>query len=195
MTTPTKYYPTDSNPQRAADAVADLRAKGKGWKLHLNFDAEDLEVVCKIYSFLKTMVPQQIGSFKIGDGGGKAAGAPGKEATIYVGAKDDAIVAAEMIETAIGDALLPPEGDTLKDDLSFTHHIMGRFEVYPWDADFHQYGFPGFPMLAKDLRARLYAHITGRWSAEEAAAEADGLLVERYGTFYTGRGGMSSGDN
>jgi hypothetical protein len=101
------------------------------------------------------MKERDIGDFKIGEGGGSAVGAPGKEATVYVGSKDDAVAAASRIEEELGKLLLPPAGDTLSDDIQFTVHVMGRFEILGWDLDFIPKGFRGFPMLCVDARRRL----------------------------------------
>ena len=62
-------------------------------------------------------------------------GAPGKEATVYVGSKDDAFVVAKMIEDGLRDVLLPPTGDALVSDIEFTELVMGRFDVMRWDPD------------------------------------------------------------
>jgi hypothetical protein len=160
-----KYYPTDPDPAKAASGLAGLKSGKHGWKLHLNFDAGDPTVVTQVSLFLKEMKGRNLCNFKIGKGGGKAAGAPGKEATVYVGSKDDAFVVAKMIEDGLRDVLLPPTGDALVSDIEFNELVMGRFDVMKWDPDPLGY-----------FRAQIFGGRAGR----------EALFVQRYGTFYTG---------
>jgi hypothetical protein len=83
-----------------------------------------------------------------------------------VGSKDDAVAVANKIEDELHDILLDPEGDALISDIKFTEHVMGRFDVSGWDR----------PSVVQLFRTG----ITGGRKAKEA------LLVQRYGTFYTG---------
>ncbi|MDB5160689.1 MAG: hypothetical protein JWO96_69 [Candidatus Saccharibacteria bacterium] len=159
--------------------------RAQGWKLHLNFDADNPEIIKKISDCLEEQVAAgTIVTFKIGKGGGKKDGQPGKEATVYVGPKDRADIVAQVLQEQLDKILSDPEGDALEDDVPFTEKIMGRFEVSKVDPQFHQYGAKGFPLLKIDMASALWDK--EQFSAEEARQRADSVLRERYGTFYTG---------
>jgi len=174
-------------------SYADLAKRGKGWKLHLNFDPYDAEKVEKVGTFLTALEENDaITAFKIGSGGGKEAGQPGKEATVYVGHRDKAQVVATLVEEALEGVLDLPEGDVIKDDISFTDKVMGRFEITNVDPEFHQYGFgaKGHPILNSDVWPYVRPHLSEAnitRETREATTKADGVLRQRYGTFYTGK--------
>jgi hypothetical protein len=191
------HYPNDPDPERAAAAVQELKVRGKGWKLHLNFDASDDAVTKEVDRRLKRLFPRYtIGEgggkrYKIGEGGGKKSGAVGKEATVYVGPKDDADAAARTIEHELDDLLLMPARDALKSDTKFTERVMGRFEVAYADSDFHHtYSVHGVPVLWKDARNQWRE--SDRRPEPELVEAARQLLISRYGTFYTGTQGSDT---
>lgn len=183
-----EMLPTNPDHEKARIAAENMKKRGKGWKLHLNFDPDNKFNVWRIENFLETLEIQgKISAFKIGHGGGKADGAPGKEATVYVGAKDDATELAKIIEERLSPELLIPEGDTLEDDIPFSDKVMGRFELVKFDPDFHQYGKEGVPFLIEDVARAQIARLTGEtYSSDEARLRADYILRKRYETFYTG---------
>ncbi|MDQ5885706.1 MAG: hypothetical protein QG628_103 [Patescibacteria group bacterium] len=172
------------------DEIAKL---GKGWKLHLNFDAENIQTVSTVRTFLKVLKDHDaITTFKIGEGGGKEYDAPGKEATVYVGHRDKASMVAQAIEESLASILIDPEGDTITDDIEFMPHVMGRFEVGGLDPEFHQYGAKGHPLPRTAIRdlifsSELKSDLTARQKfISEQTAIADTVLRDRYGVFYTG---------
>lgn len=131
-------------------AWIDKLARGDGWKLHLNFDPEDAAKSASVSDLLTSLKEQgSIAGFKIGHGGGKAAGAPGKEATVYVGPCDQAAYVAHSVGALLEPVLDAPEGDTLEDDTPFTEKVVGRFDVGSnrGDLDFLQYGWQGVPFM------------------------------------------------
>ena len=161
----------------------EIARKGKGWKLHLNFDAEDEAKTSSVVDLLTAMEElDMVSAYKIGRGGGKKAGAPGKEATVYVGHRDKTMLVAGVIEDMLGSALDLPEGDTLVDDTEFTPKVMGRFELTRLDPDFMQYGFQGTPYLLRDYDR--YAAV--KIPSAEKVHHATDLLTQRYGEFYIG---------
>ena len=176
-----------SDEQKAAQQAARgevARERGLGWKLHLNFDPTNPEAVAKIKTFLEQTDPRVVRSFKFG----RASDQSGKEATVYVGPKDSAAAIATEIETELGEILLPPEGDALIDDIAFTPNVMGRFEISGVEPDFHQYGGHGIPYLDEHEKSIRRAKIWGGQAVDENSAyqEADRILKDRYGAFYTG---------
>jgi hypothetical protein len=170
-----------------------IAAAGKGWKLHLNFDPENGQGISITDSFLSELKTEDaITDYKIGAGGGKACGQPGKEATVYVGHRDKAVLIAKLIESSLDKILKLPEGDTLLDDTSFTPKVMGRFEIMNFDPDFHQYGGIGIPFLEDDMQRLVFSKDLGHEQAKAQAREtANSLLTARYGTFYAGSEGLA----
>lgn len=159
----------------------ELERKGLGWKLHLNFDADNHATTHQIQTYLEQLQANgEITVYKLGKGGGKKSGAPGKEATVYVGPKDKAVAVATSIEENIGVLLDTPEGDTLIDDTPLTAKIMARFDIGRHDPDFHQYGAEGVPYLNHDMDP------FNRKERRVALANAEAVLRERYGEYYTG---------
>ncbi len=170
--------------QRAqAEAVQALQ-KNDGWKLHLNFDADNPQIRKEVDTVLgelkaKGIIPE----YKIGHGGGAAAGAPGKEATVYVGNGKTAKDVARYLEERLGKSLKTPAGDTITDDVNLTDKVMGRFDLRG-DSEFTQYGSRGVPYKF-DSAFRTGAEIKAD-VAEAARKEADQILQKRYGDFYSG---------
>lgn len=175
-----RYYPTDQDPKKAEGALEAIRKLGLGWKLHLNFDPNDPKNVAAVEVYLSQTDPRLVRGFKIGRNGGQS----GKEATVYIGSKDQATKVAKEIEEGLGNILREPEGDGLKSDIVFTPKVIGRFDISRFDPDFIQYGFRGFPMLKVDANNMLWAR--EKYSPEEASQRANRVLIERYGTFYIG---------
>lgn len=163
------WHPVNSYEE---EAVGKLR-KTAGWKLHINFDRTNDDYVAQVSKVLTSLKDKNlIKSYKIGLSSGQA----GKEATIYVGSKDDAQKVAEQIEQLLSTILLPPEGDALKDDLKMTSKVLGRFDA-AGDDSFHQYGSNGIPYLKWDTpRADL--------SPQQKKERALAVLRERYGSFF-----------
>lgn len=160
----------------------EIARRGAGWKLHLNFDAEDSFKTQMTSSLLDSLQDNEaIQDFKIGHGGGTASDAPGKEATVYIGSRNKGNVVARILEEALAGTLEEPEGDTLNHDVYFTGHVMGRFDIGRVDPEFHQYGPNGVPLLKSDQLQIIYGG-----DIEEAQTRADTVLRERYGEFYTG---------
>ena len=169
----------------------ELAERGKGWKFHLNVDTEDAHKVKKMSDFLNALHNHNaITTYKIGSGGGKAYGQPGKEVTVYIGHRNKANIVAPVIEAVMADTLDMPGLDALKDDITFTKHVIGRFEVANTDFEFHQYGAKGHPLLNADIEVLgTSQHETASEKAlrkAEATTRAYNMLVRRYGQFYTG---------
>ncbi len=176
------------SPQQGAEPVKteklkfeEIANKGYGWKLHLNFDAEDPVKVQIVGDFLTGMKEQRaIFDFKVGEGGGKESDAPGKEATIYIGHRDKAKAIAPAIEQALDGMLDEPEGDTLTSDITFTKKISGRFDIGSSNDEFSGHGRR--PNLRRAVRSWYEAELAEK--SEEDFTES--LLSKRYGKFYTG---------
>jgi len=188
---------TIKKPDGSELSYDDAMRKVSGWKLHLNFDPDNPEVVANFMQLLDPMkAAGAVSTYKIGHGGGRKAGAPGKEATVYVGHRDKAQLVADFIGSYMnGDGLLAPEGEALHDDLPFNDLVVGRFEVTNTHFEvLSQYGMQGFgaPM-----------HIIQRWLAEGFRKNMDPLerqqklVMERqeaiefitsfFGDYFTGK--------
>jgi hypothetical protein len=158
------------------ESVEALSPDNNGWKLHLNFDHTNEQVKKKIRAVLMELLAfNLIYDFKIGGGGGVEFGAPGKEATVYIGHGYAAKKVAEYLQENIADVLLPPEGDALTDDILLTSLVAGRFCIDD-GVVFHQYGGLGVPYLMNSVKRRE--------GGEEARDKAYRLLEERYGDFF-----------
>lgn len=203
----TGHFPNDPDPEVAQEVLEYLEEQGYGWKLHLNFDIEDQAVFEKVDVFLKNLKESSaIADYKIGLGHDVwdedkgqhvwVKGPPGKQSTAYIGPKDKAQEIARVIGEGLSDVLIPPEGLTLTDDTPFTERVMARFAISPWDNDFYHYGPGGRVMLKVDVvKENLLdfgkRHNDVEWDrsrqpSQEAMERAEQLLVERYGTYYTG---------
>lgn len=181
---PRPEYLTSPDLEVRARVLAKLEAMGEGWKLHLNFDADDSAATAAIRDLLTAMVEQgYVANFKIGHGGGKVSGQPGKEATVRVGDRDKAAAAAVIIEELADHLLLDPEGEALQDDTLFTAHVMGRFDISRYDPDFQQYGGDGVPYIRQDANDSAFGETM---SPDDMKTRAHTLLAYRYGKFYTG---------
>ena len=169
--------------------LSDLAGMGKGWKLHLNFDAENPRTVDKISRVLEKLKERTaITTFKIGRGGGKKAGADGKESTVYIGDKSKTLKVATFLEGELASLLDAPEGDTLTDDILLAPNIMGRFEVDRVDPEFHQYGGPGFPVLLKEFSLIITEKDPikrGKLVRQKQIASLE-YLKQKYGNYFTG---------
>ena len=158
----------------APPVTAELRAvppplkATAGWKLHINIEpgsklANDVEAEAR-----------QLGAVDVKQG--LSGGQTGKGMTIYVGARNRAAAIARELS---GKFKLPAAtGDALVDDMHMAPGVMGRFDANG-DADFHQYGKGGVPIL-KDLIQY------GEPFSDEAIATSHRELTRRYGGFYTG---------
>lgn len=171
-------------------SYAEITNKSRGWKFHLNFNPDDMGKVQTVGDFLTALKEQDIiKSFKIGHGGGKYHDQPGKEATVYVGHRDKANIVATIIEEGLGSSLDMPIGNALKDDITFTDHVMGRFTADAGDDEFHQYGTAGHPILNTDMGAFTNRDLDAEARISlltEFGQRADQILRKRYGAFYTG---------
>ncbi len=169
--------------------LSDLAKMGKGWKLHLNFDADNPRTVAEISRVLEKLKERTaITTFKIGSGGGKKAGADGKESTVYIGDKNKALTVATFLEGELASLLDAPEGDTLTDDILLAPNIMGRFEVGQVDPEFHQYGGPGFPVLLKEFSLIITEKdpIKRRELVRQKQIASLAYLEQKYGDYFTG---------
>ncbi len=159
-----------------------LESLGYGWKAHLNFDSDNPAVVARVDTTLQGM--QQQGSFatyKIGKGGGKEAGQPGKESTVYIGSRTRLNQVATELEASLGDVLLAPDAETLKDDEQVGPLIAARFDVHGIDHRIGQYGAQGHGLLKGDLDPWNQTR-----SPEAAADAAQATLTKTYGEYFTG---------
>lgn len=171
-------------------SYAELGAKGMGWKLHLNFDPKNEENVYKIKIFLYALRERGLASAsKIGLHDGQS----GKEATVYVGHKDKAVLVAGLIERGLGDLLMPPGEKAIEDDTPFSEHLMGRFETTGVAHDFAGYGAKGHSILKDDFEVIKNLERAGNSPGEiekiktPMVQKADEILRKRFGEFYTGR--------
>jgi len=161
-----------------------------GWKLHLNFDPYNPDIVKAVDDFLAGLKQDgHIKSFKIGQGGGKEAEAPGKEATVYIGPLDQTAQVAEIVSSGLQGVLLPAEGDALTDDVPISRDglVWGRFATRT-DRNFINYG-NGVPLLEVDFDNALYWR--KKWP-ETALTDAQMLsrsteyAIAAYGDFFNG---------
>lgn len=137
----------------------------EGWKLHLSTDkAEEVSTALKAMGLTHKV--------------GKTSGQEGKDVTVYIGHKDAATGAARRIQDELVHLLNTPRGDTLRDDMPFTSHVMGRFDAGRGDSEFHQYGKNGIPWLKADMDP---------WNRKPGASDrAHVELRRKYGEFYEG---------
>lgn len=167
-----------------------------GWKLHLNFDSSNEDVVRAVtHALMKLRDQGVINRFKVGAGGGIDAGHLGKEATVVVGSLQSAQRAAELIENEIGAILLPMDPafinhqsaklgskfkasrdpdkcfdiDALIDDIPlYGDRIWARFDVWPHPG-FSEYGVDGIPLKASIHRSLVSM---AQWGTPEEKAKA-----------------------
>ena len=162
-----------SPPPRKTPPPSRLKVETDGWKLHLSTGGN---------KDLFERISQQLVSVGVRHKPEHNSGQEGKDATIYVGSKDDAFHVANEIERIFGDELLTPTGkDVLHDDIPFTEKVMGRFDIWTSEDDFHQYGERGVPLLKDDWLNKMYGG-----DADRAYERAKEILTERYGEFFTG---------
>jgi hypothetical protein len=180
-------YPTDDNPEITRAALERIKNTRSGWKLHLNFDTTSEPTVAAITHALTALRGAgSINNFKIGNAASDINIHGGKEATVYIGPKDQADAVAHELSTLFADLLLPPAGDATKHDTLLAPQVMGRFDIGRVDRDYYQYGSDGVPYLKADHTRVLGLFGQAKMSHEDARAAADAVLRERYGTFYTG---------
>jgi|GEM_PF-4101210 len=176
----------------------EITTQDSGWKLHLNFDPKDPDKLKAIDTLLNGLTKYgAVSSFKLGHGGGKASGQPGKEATLYVGHHDMAVAVASILEDHLLGVLDGPEGDVLVDDVPFSEHVAGRFDIGRIDPEIHQYGARGHGLLDDDVGSmfwerRVLSETQYNQLKAQAAARADETLRERYGAFYAGAAAMKA---
>ncbi len=175
-----------------------------GWKIHLNFDPTNPNVMFAVQSQLQWLKDDfEIFDFKIGQGGGIESGQSGKEATVYVGSFDQMIKVVNLIENKMGCILLdhdpnvidfleiklgiaahtadeghPTFGlDTWSDDvpaLEGSLKYFVRYNVWPHPL-FNQYGADGIPFLEETSRAaKTQSLYGGDYVFDEEAAIAEG---------------------
>jgi hypothetical protein len=178
----------------------EMAERGKGWKLHLNFDPDNLEANVHVKLLLRELrSTDSINFYKIGHGGGRDRINPGKEATVYVGHRDSMDIIAPFIEEQIGDYLDPETESTLKNDIMFGDLVAGRFEN-THDREFAQYGDAGLIYRAEDWREVTGFSMQGFDTENERIAaievfmdaarkRAETGLIDRYGVYFTGVSG------
>lgn len=175
-------FPTDADPAVARLVTEDLENRGLGWKLHLHFDPSDAAKLAAVNGFLGYLQEEgYVTAYKIG----RNSGQDGKDATVYVGPRDKAEYAARAIASTLSPVLESPTGDALQNDRPIGEEdtmVVGRFDIGSYDHDFHQYGRDGIPYLNDDVRAALWSDMP----TDDFASRAQALLVERYGTYFTG---------
>lgn len=168
-TTPEPTAPVEVVPSAPSESAPKLKPTD-GWKLHLATDSPE-----EVSAALK-----ELGlTHKVGNNSGQA----GKDITVYIGSRTDAEKAAQQIESRFGSKLNAPHGETLADDLAFTDKVMGRFDIGSSDPTFHQYGSKGVPFTKDAVNNRTFG---GQFDSDQARAEADRLLRQKYGDFYGG---------
>lgn len=141
-----------------------------GWKLHLSVEEANRSVVSDL---LKTNGY----AHKVGHNSGQQ----GKDITVYIGSRADAEEAAKYLSDLLDRYLVMPKGEVLTDDRKFFRKIYGRFDIGRHDPRFHQYGSKGTPFLLSDMDP---------WNKRDSSvafSEADKLLTETYGKYYTGQ--------
>jgi hypothetical protein len=144
------------------------------WKLHLAVDPKN-------YAAVDAVVKDLLDSGQIKDyKQGRNSGQEGKDFTIYIGPKEQAQLVADHLTNKVGHLLDNPKGEALIDDTSFGGKVMGRFDAN--DKDMAQYGSQGIPYTKDDMGQKTWGSVT----SEQARANADKILRERYGEFYTG---------
>lgn len=166
--------PVENYQQEAREALRD----SAGWKLHLNFDLNNPKAVSQIQHSLDVLKEHGlIKDYKIG----RSSDQEDKAATIYIGEKRKAVAVTEALQRTQENLLKEPGNNILRDDMSFTTKVYGRFDAHG-DQAFHQYGINGIPFLKGDA--------SERWGSDKSAAvkeqRALKLLTERYGKFFTG---------
>ncbi|MDX1766294.1 MAG: hypothetical protein R3313_05070 [Candidatus Saccharimonadales bacterium] len=139
-----------NEPEHGNHPLKEMIRPTRGWKIHLNFDAEKhsdvvRESLDEIIEGFETASHEPI-IFKIGHGGGKEAGAPGKESTVYVGTLVDTIKLADRINShpRLAPVLLPPGYDVIADDVPIggpDSMIWARFEVLGLGSAVKEAGF------------------------------------------------------
>ncbi|MCA9346249.1 hypothetical protein KC960_02050 [Candidatus Saccharibacteria bacterium] len=158
LSQPDEAHAEDQKSEEVARNAERAKQAGEGWKLHLNFDYTNPQHVRKVQEVLDKLASDKaITTFKIGNGGGVESGAPGKEATVYIGSMSETQKIAEIIDKELSGVLLPATGDVLQDDLPFSGNVWGRFSVVgsqPKVDDFElegflQYGRDGVPSKRK----------------------------------------------
>lgn len=150
------------------ELIQKIKDKHAGWKLHLASDKPE---------YVSRWLKDRGYTHKVG-----RSGQEGKDLTVYIGSKADTIRVADDIENNIAHLLNDPHGETLTDDIAFTNKVWGRFSVSQVDTEFHQYGSEGIPYLNDDMARRGRGDI----DANTARQNADRILRERYGEFYSG---------
>lgn len=159
-----------------------LEALGYGWKAHLNFDYQDQAKVQKIDQELADMKSQGLfAGYKIGQGGGEAAGQSGKESTVYIGSRARLDQVATELQARLGGDLLPIAGEALSDDVQVSDLVAARFDIHGIDTRFAQYGAQGHGLLVEDIDP------WNQTRTQEAATQAAStVLAQTYGEYFTG---------
>ena len=166
------YYAPPPGSRNAPEAFPGKR-EGRGWKLHLTVNPENIAAATESLRNLGVL-------FKHESGGTHE---EGKDFTIYIGSKAKAARIAGEISKGMADLLAEPQGDVLKDDTPMASRVMGRFDV---GDPYHQYvtreGLPATLDIVSE------AYKPGRpWTLDEKQWERSHKKVKsEFGTFAMG---------
>lgn len=169
--TPQKVWPVGKGWVRGRDDLMGFY----GWKLHIGSD--DLVA---LDNYLRNAGVD----YKIGQSGGQV----GKDATVYIGSRDDTLAFARKMEADIGSIINPPVGEVLKDDIPFAGNLWGRFDGARGDKSLHQYGSQGVPYLYDDAMQVVGGSIPSDLARKRSTAE----LTARFGEYFTGASSAAS---
>lgn len=150
---------------------AKLKA-GAGWKLHIS--------TAGLKAQAKARLLQELKALKADYKEGQNSGQTGKDITVYAGSRENAAkLAGKLSQHTSGKVV----GDAARDDTEIAPGVGARFDANG-DADFHQYGLSGVPLMRQHVEAGLMEPDGGFNEANRAVADAE--LTRRYGEFYTG---------
>lgn len=160
----------------------------QGWKIHLNVAPENRVIVEEWLRKQGMYDHTQQEAWAGADKGiplfksGRNSGQEGKDFTVYIGERDSANTLAELINSQLGDKILPASGDALTDDMPLSGNIVGRFDIAGFDREFHQYGSQGVPYFQDDMAELTF----GGGNKNAMRMKANTELMKRYGTYYAG---------
>ncbi len=156
-----------------------------GWKIHLRTGLDD-KVRDRAYQIVLNLVAQngnKWGHKKLHGGDPDE-----KDITIYCGSRQEANLAAQMINShkELRSLLLPAKGDTLGDDMELIpgSGIYGRFDVKNLKTspyNFTQYGCMGWPMLVDDMNNKIWGKLD-----YDPCKRAHDVLSRLFGKAFTG---------
>jgi hypothetical protein len=159
----------------------------KHWKLHLNFGAKSLQEKEALFAQITAMTGPLGCKAKLGRNSGQI----GKDATIYVGSRDRALLIAREIDKRWGDKLEFPAGDVLNDDCQLAGSVWGRFDVRGGvdyrgrHIDCLQYGRHGVPYHCD---GDIWAVTQDKDEAlkRKNLEESKAILTEVFGDYFSG---------